>query len=69
MTNATKACHNCLAVSAERWSGHAEMHEGRQVHNLAPADYSADGELMKSLLPAVESICKEMELRRLGKGG
>lgn len=52
----------------ESWSGHAGMREGRQVHNLAPADYSADGELMKSLLLAVESICKEMELHRLGRG-
>jgi hypothetical protein len=42
--------------------------EGRQVHNRAPADYSAGGELLKSLLLAVESICEEIELRRLGRG-
>jgi hypothetical protein len=44
------------------------MRQGLQVQNLAPADYSEDGELMKSLVLAVESICKEMQLRRLGEG-
>ena len=59
---------NVPGQTPESWGGHAGMREGRQVQNLAPADYSADGELMKSLLLAVESICKEMELLRLGEG-
>jgi hypothetical protein len=50
------------------WPGHKGMRKGLQVQNLAPADYREDGELMKSLILAVESICKEMQLRRLGEG-
>ncbi|HEX2226724.1 MAG TPA: HAD family hydrolase [Candidatus Binatia bacterium] len=50
------------------WPGHKGMREGLQVQNLAPADYREDGELIRSLLLAVESICKEMLLRRLGQG-
>lgn len=55
-------------ASAERWSGHKKMHEGRRVQNLARADYTEGSELMKSLVLAVESVCKEIELRRLGAG-
>lgn len=56
------------ADSPEKWSGHSDMHEGRRVQNLAPADYSEDSELMRSLMLSVESICKDIQLRKLGAG-
>ena len=54
--------------NAEEWEGHASMRADRQVQNLARADYSPDSELMLSIRYAVESICKLVELRRLGEG-
>ncbi len=54
--------------SAEGWEGHEDMEAGRRVQNLAPADYSEDAELLRSILLSVESICKRIELRRLSAG-
>lgn len=54
--------------TAERWGAQDDMHAGRRVQNLAPVDYSPNGELMRSLTLAVESICKRIALERLGKG-
>lgn len=50
------------------WSGYAHMWEERQVQNLAPADFRRGSELLRSILLAVESIAKKIELRRLGDG-
>lgn len=50
------------------WSGRSKMREGRRVQNLVPADYAEGSELMRSLMLAVEGICKRIALRRLGAG-
>lgn len=54
--------------TAEEWSSYDAMHAGRRVQNLAPVDYSEDGELMRSITLAVESICKRIALRKLSQG-
>lgn len=56
------------AASADRWPGLREMTDDRHVENLAPADYSEDSELMRSLLLSADSICSRIALRRLGRG-
>ena len=56
------------ANTAQEWSGYDSMHAGRRVENLAPVDYSEDGELMRSITLAVESICKQIALRQLSQG-
>lgn len=53
---------------AEDWSGYDEVRSSRRVENLAPNDYSEGGEMMKTLLLAVECICKRIALRKLGRG-
>jgi hypothetical protein len=50
------------------WPAMKEMTAARRVQNLAPADYRADGELLRSLTLAVESVAKKLALRRLGRG-
>lgn len=54
--------------SPRDWSGYDSMHAGWRVENLAPVDYSEDGELMQSITLAVESVCKLIALRRLSQG-
>lgn len=54
--------------TAGGWSGRSEMHDGRRVQNLVPADYAEGSELMRSLTLAVEGVCKRIALRRLGAG-
>jgi phosphoserine phosphatase len=54
--------------TADGWSARPRVHDGRRVQNLAQADYGEGSQLMRSLLLAVESICKRIELRRLGTG-
>ena len=56
------------AERVEQWGGYDQMHSGREVQNLAPADYSEGSELMQSLMLSVESICQCIELRRLSQG-
>lgn len=53
---------------AEDWSGYDAVRSSRRVENLAPNDYSEDGEMMQTLLLATESICKRIALRKLGEG-
>jgi hypothetical protein len=53
--------------SARDWPAYQEMRESSRVQNLAPVDFSAEGELMHSLELAVEQICKRISLRKLGK--
>jgi phosphoglycolate phosphatase-like HAD superfamily hydrolase len=51
------------------WEGYEDIHEGqRVVENLAGADYQEDSELMRSIKFSVQSICKEIALRQMGKG-
>lgn len=45
-----------------------QMREERRVQNLAPADYREGSELSRSIQLAVESVCKLIALRRLGRG-
>lgn len=54
--------------TAAAWSGHERMNAQRRVENLAQVDYSENGELMRSLMLAVESICKRIALRQLSRG-
>lgn len=55
------------AETPEDWASRDDMYARRRVQNLAYADYTDGSELMKSLTLAVESICKEIALRKLGK--
>lgn len=52
--------------NADQWSNYDDIRATRRVENLAHADYSPDGELIKSLMLAIESICKRLALRKLG---
>ena len=54
--------------TAADWDYYDEMGTRRHVQNLAPADYAERSELMRSLTLAVESICKQIALRQLGRG-
>lgn len=51
--------------SVEEWEGYEDMNAKRRVQNLAPADFSEGSEMMQSLMLAIESICKQIALRRL----
>lgn len=50
----------------ERWSQQDKIDTNQRVANIAPPDYSKNSELMQSLTLAVEGICKQIALRRLG---
>lgn len=50
------------------WPNYDKVSTERRVQNLAPAHYGEDSELMVSIRLAVESICKQIELRRLSRG-
>ncbi|KST62487.1 HAD hydrolase-like protein [Mastigocoleus testarum] len=49
----------------QEWEHQAEISNNQQVINLAPADYSENSELMRSLFLAIESICKQIALHQL----
>jgi len=51
----------------EDWAKNYQPSQGERVINLAPADYSEDSELMRSLMLAVESICKKIEILQLSR--
>ncbi len=53
---------------AQDWNQQIQVSESQRVTNLAPADYREDSELMRSLTLAVESLCKQIELRQLSVG-
>ena len=65
--------HEGLAIgvfqgqSAEDWEGYEDMHDDRRVQNLAESDYREGSELMQSLKLAVESVAKQIALRRLSQ--
>lgn len=69
---ATKPVCNRIGIvfdfDADVWSQPIEISEGQRVANLAPAAYQEDSELMRSLTPAVESLCKQISLRQLSVG-
>lgn len=54
--------------TADEWSQEIQVSESQRVSNLAAADYQDDSEMMRSLLLAVESLCKTIELRQLSVG-
>ncbi|NEP56865.1 MAG: haloacid dehalogenase-like hydrolase [Symploca sp. SIO2G7] len=54
--------------SAQDWEHRAKIEASQRVDNLVPADYSESSELMRSLLLAIDSICKQIALRRLSIG-
>lgn len=54
--------------SADKWHQKNQVSASQRVANLAPADYQENSELMRSLRLAVESLCKQIELRQLGAG-
>jgi phosphoglycolate phosphatase-like HAD superfamily hydrolase len=54
--------------TAAKWSQDIEVTESQRVVNLAPANYQAESELMRSLTLAVESLCKQISLRQLSAG-
>ena len=54
--------------NTEQWSQKEKIDVNQRVDNIAPPDYSKNSELMQSLTLAVEGICKQIALRRLGIG-
>lgn len=50
------------------WGRELSMTQSQRVANLAAVDYSQDSELMRSLMLAVESICKQISLHQLSVG-
>lgn len=54
--------------NAQEWNQKIQVSESQRVTNLALADYREDSELMRSLTLAVESLCKQIELRQLSVG-
>lgn len=54
--------------TAAAWSQEVEVTESQRVLNLAPADYHEGSELMRSLILAVESLCKQIALRQFSAG-
>lgn len=54
--------------TAQKWNENIEVSESQRVTNLAPADYQEDSELMRSLILAIESLCKQISLRQLSVG-
>ena len=54
--------------SATDWDALQAVSQSRRVQNLAAADYGEESELMRSLKLAVQSVCKLIALRRMGKG-
>jgi phosphoglycolate phosphatase-like HAD superfamily hydrolase len=49
------------------WAETYQPSKSQRVMNLAPANYSANSELMRSLSLAVEGICKKIQLKQLSK--
>ena len=50
------------------WDGYQKMSPGRRVHNVAPADYREDSELMQSLQLALRMMVSRIQLLRRGVG-
>jgi phosphoglycolate phosphatase-like HAD superfamily hydrolase len=54
--------------TADAWGDEVQVSESQRVANIADADYQGDSEMMRSLLLAVESICKKIALHQLSIG-
>ena len=54
--------------SAQKWGEDIDLSRGRRRSNLVPADFSPKSELTKSLMLAVESLCRIVSLRRMARG-
>ena len=52
----------------EEWGDGTVASDGQRVANVAPAGYAEDSELLRSLILAVEAICKRIALARLSVG-
>ena len=52
----------------DQWEGYEDMAPGRRVHNIAPADYTKDSELMQTMELAVASMIHKIKLLRLSQG-
>lgn len=52
---------------ANEWGDQVVVSESQRVANLAAADYQDDSNMMRSLILAVESICKQIELHQLSE--
>lgn len=57
-----------LQERAQDWEHLTKIDANQRVVNLAPADYSEDSELMRSLFLAIENIGKQISLAQLGEG-
>jgi hypothetical protein len=44
-----------------------QVSDSQRVANLAAADYQDDSDMMRSLILAVESICKQIELHQISE--
>ena len=53
-------------TQADKWSVREKINTNQRVDNIAPPDYGEHSELMQSITLAVEAICKQIALRRLG---
>lgn len=51
--------------STRDWARKYQVSETQRVQNLAPADYGESSEMMQTLILAVESLCKQIQLRQL----
>ncbi|MEM8808165.1 MAG: haloacid dehalogenase-like hydrolase [Cyanobacteria bacterium P01_G01_bin.38] len=47
------------------WAEEYKVSQSQRVHNLVPADYTEHSQMMQSLTLAVESLCKQIQLRQL----
>lgn len=54
--------------TADEWGQEVQVSESQRVSNLAAANYQDDSEMMRSLLLAIDSLCKQIELRQLSIG-
>ncbi|MEM1251898.1 MAG: haloacid dehalogenase-like hydrolase [Cyanobacteria bacterium P01_H01_bin.21] len=49
----------------DEWAQQYQVTSSQRVHNLALADYSEGSQMMRSLILTVESLCKQIQLRKL----
>lgn len=54
--------------TVDGWEREVQVSPSQRVTNLAPADYQDDAEMMRSLVLAIEQLCKQIELRQLSVG-
>ncbi len=66
LLNATGGTSIGVNKDGSDWAKKHKVTKSQRVDNLVPADYSEDSEMMETLLLAVESLCKRIQLRQLG---